>query len=165
MSKDKTQVRAIPHFHRPTHEVPDFNEFFSDDVSGLPCVCNDVLTTPEGALRYQKALERATLTTDELLDEPFSAMRFYIFQVESRNEEGITTGSHYRIVFMDAFGNTYETHSDTAMRTLRAWIAVNGWDVWSPALAFTIEQKKGASGRTYHQLRTVPADISDSKPA
>lgn len=156
MSKDKNAPAAMPaKLHRPAHEVPDFDAVFGEDVSGLTCVSNADLDSPEGRLRYQAALERASIQTKSLLVEKFDVVWFFVFRVESRNDDQEVTGAHYRIVFMNLGGETYETHSDTAIRTLRNWIAVHGWKAWSPAVSFGIEQKQGTSGRTYHQLRIV----------
>lgn len=149
---------AGPKFHKPQYEVPAFGDFFGDDMSGLACLTNDNIESPEGRLRYQKALERSVMTTAELMASHFDVVLFYVFQVESRTDDGEVTGGHYRIVFMNGAGDTYETHSDTASRSLQTWIASNGWGQWEPPVRFTVEQKQGKSQRTYHQLRLVGSD-------
>lgn len=155
MSAKEAAAKSGPKFHRPAHEVPDFADFFGDDTSGLSCLSNDNIAEGEGRYRYQHALEPSDIKTEAVEGGSFDAVWFYVFRVPSRDSEGALTGAHYRIVFMDALGRTFESHSDTAERTLRGWIADRGWDKWSPSVCFTLEKIKGGSGRVYHQLRTV----------
>ncbi len=166
MSKDKTAPAvAGPRLHKPEHEVPNFDATFGDDVTGLTCMCNDDIESPEGRLRYQKALERSDLTSKEMFETHLAAKWFYVFRVESKSDEGEVTGAHYRIVFMSGLGVTYETHSDTAVQTLRNWIAINGWSAWGQPVVFKVEQKEGSGGRTYHRLRLISEPASPDSDA
>jgi len=139
----------------PNFICPPLEPLFGDDVSGLACITNDDLESESGQLRRSAAIERGTVSSDELESITFAATYFYAFRVESKNNEGETTGAHLRIVFMSSEGSTYETHSETAGRTLQTWISQRGWTPWQPSLRFVLVRDKGKSGRTYHVLRLV----------
>lgn len=164
MSKDKP---AGPKFHKIGENVPDFGQFFGDDVSGLSCLSNDDIVSGEGPYRYQHALENGDVTSVDLAEAEFAAKWWYVFRVESKSDDGEVTGAHYRIVFMDGKGRTYVTHSENAVDALRAWIGLRGeagWRPWHPPVVFRVQQKRSAAGRTYNLLKTVPNQDGLGKP-
>ena len=153
MAKEEKAVALPgPVLYRPKYEVPNFDLFFGEDISGLACMSNDNVQEGDGRLRYQAALGRGLLTAGDLEAAPLNVAWFYVFRVPTRDDDGQIVGAHYRVVLMGKDGHTFETHAEGSVDTLRQWVAEFGWSRWDPAVPVKLAKRVSRANRTYHQL-------------